>query len=67
MSNTKFPQVGDVFTGAVVSTVPFGSFVSHPCGAEGLLHGTQAAVGAQVTVTVLQTDPANSRFSLALA
>jgi predicted RNA-binding protein with RPS1 domain len=61
------PNVGDVFSGQVVSTVPFGSFVEHPAGAHGLLHGQQAEVGAAVRVKVLAVDAEKQRFSLELA
>ena len=61
------PNVGDVFSGKVVSTVPFGSFVEHPAGAHGLLHGQQAEVGAAVLVKVLAVDADKQRFSLELA
>ena len=61
------PNVGEVFSGKVVSTVPFGSFVEHPAGAHGLLHGQQAEVGAAVQVKVLAVDADTQRFSLELA
>ncbi|WP_112262920.1 S1 RNA-binding domain-containing protein [Lentzea terrae] len=61
------PNVGEVFSGKVVSTVPFGSFVEHPAGAHGLLHGQQAEVGAAVQVKVLAVDADKQRFSLELA
>jgi len=61
------PNVGDVFSGKVVSTVPFGSFVEHPAGAHGLLHGQQAVEGSTVQVKVLAVDAVQQRFSLALA
>jgi predicted RNA-binding protein with RPS1 domain len=61
------PNVGEVFSGKVVSTVPFGSFVEHPAGAHGLLHGQQAEVGAAVQVKVLAVDADRQRFSLELA
>jgi polyribonucleotide nucleotidyltransferase len=61
------PDVGDVFSGKVVSTVPFGSFVEHPAGAHGLLHGRQAEVGSSVRVKVLMVDADKQRFSLELA
>ena len=61
------PNVGDVFPGKVVSTVPFGSFIEHPAGAHGLLHGQQAEVGSTVQVKVLMVDADKQRFSLELA
>ncbi|SDH19495.1 S1 RNA binding domain-containing protein [Lentzea fradiae] len=61
------PDVGEVFSGKVVSTAPFGSFVEHPVGAHGLLHGHQAEVGSQVRVKVLASDDVRQRFSLELA
>ncbi|MET8761586.1 S1 RNA-binding domain-containing protein [Lentzea sp. NPDC004782] len=61
------PNVGDVFSGKVVSTVPFGSFIEHPAGAHGLLHGQQAEVGSTVQVKVLMVDADKQRFSLELA
>ncbi|WP_170191932.1 S1 RNA-binding domain-containing protein [Saccharothrix syringae] len=61
------PDRDEVFVGTVVSNVPFGSFVEHPGGAHGLLHGETAEVGARVRVRVLEVDPARDRFSLGLA
>ena len=61
------PNVGDVFSGKVVSTVPFGSFIEHPAGAHGLLHGQKAEVGSTVQVKVLMVDADKQRFSLELA
>jgi polyribonucleotide nucleotidyltransferase len=61
------PNVGDVFSGKVVKTVPFGSFVEHPAGVHGLLHGRQAEVGSTVQVKVLVVDADKQRFSLELA
>lgn len=58
------PEVGEVFSGKVVSAVPFGSFVEHPAGAHGLLHGHQAEVGSEVRVKVLAVDDVKQRFSL---
>lgn len=65
MSDNTFPEVGDVFEGTVISVVPFGAFVEHPCGAHGLLHNAKPETGARVTVRVLETDAARNRFSLA--
>ncbi|GAB2868588.1 S1 RNA-binding domain-containing protein [Lentzea nigeriaca] len=61
------PNVGDVFSGKVVKTLPFGSFVEHPAGAHGLLHGQQPEVGSTVQVKVLMVDADKHRFSLELA
>lgn len=61
------PNVGDVFSGKVVKTMPFGVFVEHPAGAHGLLHGQQAEEGSTVQVKVLMVDADRQRFSLELA
>ncbi|GGS34257.1 MULTISPECIES: hypothetical protein [Actinokineospora] len=61
------PKVGEVFVGTAVEVRPFGTFIEHPEGAHGLLHGETAEVGARVTVRVLDADVENRRFSLARA
>lgn len=61
------PQSGEVFTGTVVSNVPFGSFVEHPDGPHGLLHGQTVEVGSAVKVKVLASDEVQQRFSCELA
>ncbi|MGX7827802.1 S1 RNA-binding domain-containing protein [Actinokineospora sp. 24-640] len=62
-----FPSVDDVFVGTVVQVVPFGSFIEHPEGPHGLLHGESLEVGTQIEVRVLHADPDKQRFSLAKA
>lgn len=61
------PSKGDVFVGTAVEVKPFGTFIEHPGGAHGLLHGENVEVGTQVDVRVIDVDAANSRFSLAKA
>lgn len=61
------PKKGDVFAGTVVQVVAFGSFVEHPEGKHGLLHGQTAEVGATVEVRVIDVDSGRDRFSLELA
>lgn len=61
------PGEGDVFVGTAVEVVPFGTFVEHPGGAHGLLHGETVEVGAQVSVRVVNVDAEQKRFSLAKA
>lgn len=59
-----FPVVGEIFEGAVVSTAPFGAFVRHSSGSDGLLYGSSERVGSIVRVEVLAVDPDRQRFSL---
>ncbi|MGW5051824.1 hypothetical protein [Actinokineospora sp. NPDC004072] len=61
------PNVGDVFVGTAVAVKPFGTFIEHPEGAHGLLHGETTEVGTQVSVRVLHVDAETRRFSLARA
>ncbi|WP_035286409.1 S1 RNA-binding domain-containing protein [Actinokineospora spheciospongiae] len=62
-----FPQVDETFTGTVVDVAPFGSFVEHPDGTHGLLHGETVEVGTTLDVRVLHSDPVKQRYSLARA
>ncbi|OLR94535.1 hypothetical protein [Actinokineospora bangkokensis] len=62
-----FPTPGETFTGKVVAEVPFGSFIEHPSGHHGLLHGEPLPVGTELHVKVLSTDPDAERFSVAKA
>lgn len=61
------PSEDDVFVGASVEVTPFGTFIEHPGGAHGLLHGDTVEVGAQVRVRVIAVDAERRRFSLAKA
>ncbi len=66
---TREVQVGEVFTGRVVSVMPFGAFVEILPGREGLLHISHLAwehvdktedvakVGDEVKVKVIEVDP----------
>lgn len=65
--SNDMPGEGDVFVGTAVEVAPFGTFVEHPSGAHGLLHGETVEVGAQVSVRVLNVDTGQRRFSLARA
>ena len=61
------PSKDDVFVGTSVEVVPFGTFIEHPGGAHGLLHGETVEVGTQLSVRVLHADAEQKRFSLAKA
>ena len=58
------PNEGDVFVGTAVQVQPFGTFIEHPQGAHGLLHGETVEVGTRVEVRVLHSDAESRRFSL---
>jgi len=66
MVSSGMPQVGEVFVGTVVDVLPFGSFVEHPGGRHGLLHGRTVEPGSAVEVRVLDVDDEQQRFSLEL-
>ncbi|GAA4428520.1 S1 RNA-binding domain-containing protein [Actinokineospora soli] len=61
------PSKGDVFVGTAVEVKPFGTFIEHPGGAHGLLHGAEVEIGTQVSVRVIDVDAERERFSLAKA
>ena len=69
---------GDVVTGKVVRTAPFGAFVELEPGVDGLVHISQLSrkriekpedvveVGEQVKVKILSVDPAEKRIGLSI-
>lgn len=61
------PSKDDTFVGTSVEVKPFGTFIEHPGGAHGLLHGETVEVGTQVRVRVIDVDAERRRFSLVTA
>lgn len=72
-------KIGEVYTGTVVRTAPFGAFVEVLPGVEGLVHLSEMSyvkrvnraedvvtVGQKVPVTVKEIDPAKQRISLSI-
>ncbi|NLZ08829.1 MAG: polyribonucleotide nucleotidyltransferase [Bacteroidales bacterium] len=73
---TTVPEVGEVYTGKVVSILEFGAFVEILPGKEGLLHVSEldwkkidkvedvVKVGEEVTVKLLEVDEKNGKMRL---
>ena len=57
---------GDEIDVVVTSAKPFGLFVESDAGLSGLVRGGSAAVGATLSVRVIEFDAAASRFSAVL-
>ena len=67
---TREVEIGEIFTGKVVKTTPFGAFVTILPGTDGLVHISELAnyrvpsveeivtVGEEITVAVIGKDPA---------